>query len=143
MKPIYVIDTNVIFGAYVDADPYHEEAVAILEKIDTPYNVPVLALAEIAHFLNERGGQNAEIGLVQAIINQEIRPVYFEDQWERVQFFAEKYKDRKMGVTDSTVLAVAERLFTTSVVSMDQRDLGGVQFQSGEFIQLISFANQV
>lgn len=139
---IYVVDTNVIFGAYVESDSRHRQAVEILEKIEPPYNVPVLALAEIAHFLHERGGANAELGLLQAILDEEIRPVYFDDQWELAHHFADKYKDRDLGVTDSTVLAVAERLFTTCVVSMDQRDLAGVILSNGEPLNLISFSNQ-
>ncbi|NWL13333.1 hypothetical protein DM793_18875 [Paenarthrobacter nitroguajacolicus] len=140
---LVVVDANVLIAAYVAEDSRHEEAVNIIAKLGTPLLVPVLALAEVSYFIDRNVGPEAELDFIQAVVDKEISPVYFEDDWSRIYDLAERYVDRRLGASDAAVVVSAESLHTTRIASMDQRDLSGVQMSNGDYVDLISFGSQV
>lgn len=137
------MDANVLIAAYIDSDERHDEATSIVVSLGTPLYVPVLVLAEVSYFIDKKLGAEAEVDFIQAVVDREIQPVYFEDQWPRVLELASLYSDRSLGAADASVIASAERLFTSRVSSMDRRDLEGIRLSNGEYVDLVSFASQV
>ncbi|WP_350004375.1 PIN domain-containing protein [Pseudarthrobacter sp. WHRI 8279] len=140
---LVVVDANVIIAAYINSDDRHLQAAEIVTAIGAPLYVPVLALAEASYFIDRELGAEAELGLLEAVVDREIVPVYFEDQWERVLELAQTYKSRRLGASDAAVVAAAERLLTSRIASLDQRDLQGIQLADGNYVDLISLSSQL
>ena len=140
---IFIVDANVLIAASNTKETKHEEARNILEAIGAPYYVPVLVLAEVSYYLETKVHGDAELGLLKSIIQGDIIPVYFEDQWDDVLEYSLRYSDRQLGASDASVLCAAKRLATNRIVSMDQRDLSGLQLSEGRYVDLISYAHQI
>lgn len=116
---LVVVDANIIVAALVKSDTNHERAVLYLEGLPKPLYVPILALSEIAHLLENRIGPHAEMKFVEAIINDEIRPVYFDDRWDDVGLLARTYLDSALGLVDASVVVTAASMGTRAIATDD------------------------
>lgn len=67
-------------------------------------------------------GPEGELGLYSAIIDTtlSIEPLTPAD-WERIRTLVDRYRDLPLGGSDASLVAIAERLNTTSVATLDHR----------------------
>jgi predicted nucleic acid-binding protein len=54
------------------------------------------------------------------------------DDYERMADLVERYADWPLGVTDASVIAIAERLGVTKVATLDRRHFGPIQPRHSE-----------
>lgn len=130
-----VVDAGPIF-AYLSADdPDHAAAIALLENYDGELVIPQLVLAEVSYFINTRvkravgakRAAEAELGLLEDIQGGAftVEPVRTQD-WSRVAELVGQYRDFPLGITDASVMAIAERLDTPRIATLDSRHFRAV-----------------
>lgn len=113
------MDTNILVGLLVSRDQHHEDCKAIFETLPKPVIVHVLTIAEIAHFLEDRVGPEAEFRFLQQVREgTELLPYYEADEWDDICGLAEKYLSSKLGTIDAAVMIAAEQT-GASVASKD------------------------
>ncbi|HMQ26603.1 MAG TPA: PIN domain-containing protein [Acidimicrobiales bacterium] len=123
-----IVDTGVLVAAADRGDAHHERCAALLADAMDDLIVPVLAVAEVAHFLGRRLGSAQELAFVGAVLegDLDVEPVEVED-WPRITELVRDYADLGLGTTDASLVAAAERLGETVVASLDHRHLATVR----------------
>ena len=85
-----------------------------------------MVVAEATYFVGTRLGANAEAEFLRGIAMLEVEAPLAED-WPRMAALVERYANFPLGGTDASVIALAERLGTTVVVTLDRRHFGAVK----------------
>ena len=84
-----------------------------------------MVIAEVSYFLSVRAGSSTEARFLRGISRFEIEAPR-ADEWLRIADLVEQYADFALGATDASVIALAERLNTDLVITLDRRHFGAV-----------------
>jgi len=85
-----------------------------------------LVVAEVTYMLGRRAGPQAEAGFLRGLRELDVEAPSPED-YPRIAELVEQYADFPLGGTDASVIALAERLDTDLVITLDRRHLGAVR----------------
>ena len=118
-----VADSGAIYGLYDRRDVHHAALRKAIEKERDTLFLPAPILGEIDYLLRVRLG-NAALLRFLADIQQGafmVEPVSLADL-RRCAALIGKYDKVDLGLADASVVAVAERLKTDRILTVDQRD---------------------
>jgi len=123
-----VADTGPLYALVDGDDAWHKRVVEWWRKNREPVVVPVCVLPEVCYLLHTRISQQAEAAFVRAITDGEfvIESLESEDI-VRAETLVRKYADLDLGFVDATVIATAERLDATEVLTTDRRHFSAVR----------------
>lgn len=102
-----LVDTGPIVAVINDRDDHHQECKYLLKRRRGTY-------AELAFLSDVRAGRYTLIESLSADL-------------ERIAELVAKYDDLPLGTVDASLIALAERLNITTVVTIDRRDFGIVR----------------
>lgn len=88
--------------------------------------IPALVVAEVTYMVGRRLGATAEAGFVRGLADFDVEAPTPED-WPRIAELVEQYADFPLGGVDASVVALAERLGTDLVVTLDRRHFRAVR----------------
>lgn len=123
-----IADTGPLY-ALVDADDeWHGRVVEWWRANRDPVVVPVCVLPEVCYLLHTRISQQAEAAFIRAVAKGEfvVEPLEPADI-TRAAMLVGKYSDLELGFVDATVIATAERLDATEVLTTDRRRFSAVR----------------
>ncbi len=82
-----------------------------------------MVIAETAYLMDRELGPHAESLLYQSIIDGGllVEPLTGED-WQRVRELVLQYADLRLGGTDASLVALAERLGVSRIATLNHRD---------------------
>lgn len=133
-----IADSGAVYGLYDRRDASHAGLRAALEKIRDLIILPAPILGEIDYLLRLRLGNTALLRFLADI--QEgafvIESVTTGDL-RRCAGLIEKYRDLDLGLADASVVAVAERLGTDRILTVDQRDFRVIRSAHGRPFHLL------
>jgi uncharacterized protein len=118
---VIVVDTSVIV-AYMNAvDDAHEHVATWLDNVDDDLATTPLIVAEVDHLVGARGTPAA----LSALRSDLAAGAYLVEWWpgaiaSTVQV-AERYADTHLGLADASLVALAERLGTIEIATLDER----------------------
>ena len=116
------LDTGVILAVADTRDPDHAACVALMEGSTDEFVVTGLIVAEAAYLLMKKLGPGAEVAFARSIANGELSVAELTAaDWERVADLCETYADLPLGMSDASLIAVAERLGSAAVATLDRR----------------------
>lgn len=117
-----LVDTNVLVAAARTADTNHDAAARLLETLNEPLLVPPTVLAEVCYLLNEWSGPDTEARFLR-----DFRPGGLQlaelttADVARMADLVERYADLRLGWTDASLVAIAERLRIERIATFDRR----------------------
>lgn len=117
-----LVDTNVLVAAARTADTNHDAAARLLETLNEPLLVPPTVLAEVCYLLNEWSGPDTEARFLR-----DFRPGGLQlaelttADAARMADLVERYADLRLGGTDASLVAIAERLRIDRIATFDRR----------------------
>lgn len=122
-----IADTGAIYAHYDADDSFHEPMRQLVEQHAGQIILPAPLIVEIDYLLGKLLGVDAEIDFVTDMING-VFQVYPTDSGllERCRELMERYRDLKLGLADTLVMATAERLAIYQVMTVDQRHFRAV-----------------
>lgn len=130
-----VCDTSALLAA-IDADQrFHEAARVSVESERGPLVLSPFVLAELDYFTLSRFGVDAEIALLSDVASgaYELVPIDRGDV-ERAMEVIDQYHDLGIGLTDASIVVLAERLDTRRVFTLDRRHFDALRpLQGGRF----------
>jgi len=133
-----VADSGAVYGLYDRADGSHAALRAAVEKARDLIVLPAPALGEIDYLLRLRLGNRALLRFLADI--QEgafiVEPVTMADL-RRCAALIDKYGDLDLGLADASVAAVAERLGTDRILTVDLRDFRVLRSARGKPFRLL------
>jgi predicted nucleic acid-binding protein len=133
-----VADSGAIYGLYDRRDASHERLRAAIEAARDRIIVPAPTLAEIDYLLRARLGNAALLSFLKDI--QEgafaVESVSLADL-RRCAALITKYNNLDLGLSDASVVAVAERLGVNRILTVDERDFRTLRSVHGKSFRLL------
>jgi uncharacterized protein len=133
-----VVDAGPLVAAAARRDRNHERCVALLSQATRPLIVPALVVTEVAYFLTDRIGHEAELAFARSIRDGElsVEPVEPAD-WPRIAELLLEYADLPLGIVDASVVAACERLAVATLATLDGRHFAVVRPRHREALTLV------
>lgn len=121
---IALADTSFVIAVFDLNDQFHERSLAIYRS-HQPIYLPQSTLAEIGYFLTKRYGNLTAALFLARLPQTRYRLVALVDEdIARSAEILEKYADSRVDFVDATIAAIAERLNSTRILTLDRRDFG-------------------
>jgi len=125
---LILVDTGPLYAMADRDDGWHDRVVKFLEESRDEIVIPVTVLPEAAYLLATHLGSQAERRLLQSIVNGEmtVEEITFQDLQRSLELL-HRYEKARIGLVDATVVAIAERLKITRLLTTDRRDFSLVR----------------
>ena len=121
-----IVDSGPLYAAVDRGDDDHARCVDVLARGDLDLVVPALVVAEVTYMVGRRLGPNVEATFLRSLERVDVEAPAPQD-WARIGELVEQYHEFPLGGTDASVVALAERLGTDVVVTLDRRHFAAVQ----------------
>jgi predicted nucleic acid-binding protein len=121
-----IVDAGPLYAALDEDDAHHGRCAAQLLRSDLELVFPTLVVAEVTYFAGRRLGASVEASFLRTLADLDVRAPLPED-WSRIAELCEQYADFPLGGTDASVIALAERLDTDVIITLDRRHFGAVR----------------
>lgn len=105
-----VIDTGVLVSIADTTDPHHDACAVLLQNETEQLVTTAMVIAETAYLLDRDLGPRAEALLYQMILDGDLHvDVINIADWQRIHQLVMTYADLRLGGTDASLIALAER----------------------------------
>jgi predicted nucleic acid-binding protein len=122
---LVTLDTSAVVALLDHRDKNHSAIIEVVKSSVGNLIIPVPVLSEIAHFVERDLGQATLVALLVDIKSGAFQIDCCDGDWTRVTELIQKYADFPLGLSDSIVIACAER-HGGNVATFDQRHFGVV-----------------
>ena len=123
---IAVVDSGPLYAAADLDDADHDAVLTALENDDVHLVVPTMVVAEVTYFIRSRLGAAAEAHFLAGLADMDVEAPSPAD-WLRIAELVEQYADFPLGGIDASVIALAERLGASTIVTLDRRHFSAVR----------------
>lgn len=117
-----ILDTSGLLAAVDSGQRLHHAARETLEGASGPLLLSPFVLAELEHLLATRVGRAAQLALLSEVARGAYRlePFTTADVAEAVAVI-ERYADLKLGLTDASIVVLADRHNALDILTLDER----------------------
>lgn len=133
---IAVVDSGPLYAAADLDDDDHDAVVDTLARDDLHLVIPTMAVAEVTYFIGSRLGPAAEASFLAGLADMDVEAPSPGD-WARIAELVKQYADFPLGGTDASVIALAERLGTPTIVTLDRRHFSAVRSKHCDGLTLL------
>jgi predicted nucleic acid-binding protein len=117
-----IMDTGIIYALADRHDAWHHRAIVWLASFKGRLVVPVTVVPEACYLLNKHLFPDAEAAFVRSLANGELKLERVDEaDMSRALDILATYADANIGLVDATVVAVAERLKASTILTTDRR----------------------
>lgn len=122
-----IVDTGVLVAATDRTDPQHAACAELLTGESEPLVTTGMVIAETAYLLDRELGPAVEATLYESISDGQLQveALTIED-WQRVHDLVVQYADLRLGGTDASLIALAERHRQQRTATLNRRHFGVV-----------------
>ena len=131
-----IVDSGPLLAVANVHDRFHAPALSVLSRGDLDFVVPALCIAEVAHLLARDVGREAEAAFIARCASLDVRAPIAED-FIRMSAVMEQYFDFPLGAVDASVIAIAERLGASTIVTIDHRHFRAIRPKHVEAFTLL------
>lgn len=133
-----LVDTGVLLGAIDADDADHQAAVEVLDRYTGQLLVPATVIAETAWQVERNLGAEAEARFLEAVLAGELEVIDLtRTDYQRAVELIRRYADLRLGLVDSSIIAIAERLDITTIGTLNRRDFAVVRPNHTDSVELI------
>lgn len=123
-----LVDTGVLVAAADRTDPRHDACADLLNGETGGLVTSGLVVAEAAYLLDRELGPRVEALLYQSIIDGQLHvDTLTITDWRRVHHLVLTYADLRLGGTDASLVALAERHHERRIATLNRRHFGVVR----------------
>jgi uncharacterized protein len=135
---VIVADTSALLAFFNDKEPDHEAVRDAIDSQDERLLVSPFVVAELDHLLATRHGVDAELAVLGELAGgaYEIASIGADDLSTAARVVA-KYRDQDIGVTDASLVVLASRHRTRTIMTLDRRHFGVVRPLDGGRFRLL------
>jgi predicted nucleic acid-binding protein len=133
---IAIVDAGPLYASADLADADHDRSLEALQRPDLYLVIPTLVIAEVTFLIGRRLGSRAEGAFLRALADFDVEGPS-PDDWLRIADLVDQYANFPLGGTDASVIALAERLDTPTVITLDRRHLGAVRPKHCEALAIL------
>jgi predicted nucleic acid-binding protein len=136
MSRLAIVDAGPLYAAADADDADHAASVVALADPELRLVVPALVVAEATYFVGRRLGPAAEAAFLRGLSELDVEAPARED-FPRISELVETYANFPLGGTDASVIALAERLDASVIVTLDRRHFAAVSPAHREAFELL------
>lgn len=120
-----LVDTSGLYAMVYDREPHHPAVREFVAATDEALLIPVTVLPEADYLIAKRHGTRVELMMLRSIARRELAvegltPADLERSMELI----ERYADSDIGLVDASLVAIAERLRISRILTLDHRHFG-------------------
>lgn len=118
---------------YNAAEPAHQRVKAVVESATEPLIVSPFVIAELGYLLATKVGVTAELAVLRELGSgaYELPALTAADIAACAQI-VQKYGDQEIGVTDASLVLLAKRFDTRTILTLDRRHFGVLKSLQGK-----------
>jgi uncharacterized protein len=117
-----IVDTSALLAFFDRSEPDHDAVVQQLLATDELLTVPPFVVAELDYLVATRLGTSAELGVLEELAGGAWDlPCITTADLVAARRVVAQYADQAIGVTDASIVVLADRLGTTSIATLDRR----------------------
>ncbi len=133
-----VLDTSFLFALTDLTDRNHDRVLAVVQSINEPLLLPSVVLPEVCYLIASRLGHQV---MRKFIANLVVSGIQIESvtatDLERVNQILEQYADSQLDFVDAVIIAIAERLGITRVLTLDRRDFSIMRPRHCDYFEIL------
>lgn len=116
-------DTGGVYALLDRSDSWHERVVEYWARHAEEIRLPEPILAEVCYFVGKALGTGAENAFVRAIADGEflLEQMVADEDIPRAADLMQTYRDAAIGFVDSAIVATAERIDSSTLLTTDRR----------------------
>lgn len=123
-----VADTSAVFALLDQADSHHAALHRLFTETGDRWVLPWAILPEVDYLAANRLQQGARLHFLDALVSGELQIEWGASvDLRRANQIDRRYSELGLGLVDSTVVAIAERLRAAAIVTLDLRHFGAVE----------------
>jgi predicted nucleic acid-binding protein len=117
-----LVDTSGLLALTDVKGASHVETRAYVAGSTESFLVPVTTLPEADYLITRRLGIRVELAMLRGVVSEPFRVEPFnEEDLRRCLELIEQYADSNIGLVDASIVAIAERLRITRILTLDHR----------------------
>ena len=133
-----VADTSGLLALFNRAEPQHEAMRRVVEGQPDPLVISPYVVAELDYLVATRLGVDAELEVLTELAGGAYHLTSIEEEDMRsVIRVIERYRDQDIGVADASLVVLASRYRTRSVLTLDHRHFSVVRPLDGGRFRLL------
>ena len=133
-----IADTSGLLSSFVESGPRHEAVVEWLEKRDPVVVVSPFVVAEVDYLVATRLGVKWELEVLRELAGGAYQLVTMDaGDLEAATDVVERYRDLGIGITDASLVVLADRYSTRTILTLDRRHFSVLRPLSGGRFNLI------
>lgn len=133
-----LLDTSGLFSAIDGGQPAHERAKEAIRAEPGPLVLSPFVLAEVDYFILTRMTSAEEIVLLDEVAAGVFDLARFDaDDIAKARAVIERYSDLDLGLTDASIVVLAERYDTNRVLTLDERHFRALRTLDGKPFTLL------
>lgn len=118
----YLLDTGFLYALLNRSERQHEAVLAAAQTIHEPIILPLPAITEVAYLLLRDVGSEALADFIESLASTDLIIESPQPQdYHRAAEIIRQYADAHVDFVDTLIVAIAERLSITQVLTLDQR----------------------
>ena len=127
-----IVDTSALLAFFDTDEPDHRAVSTVLNGATEPLAVSPYVLAELDYLVASRLGVAAELAVLGELAGGAWDlPAMDADDLAKASSIIERYGDQEIGVADASIVVLADRYRTRTIVSLDRRHFDVVRPLSG------------
>lgn len=127
-----MLDTSVVVAFMNRRDDDHERVAAWMETAEEDLVTTPLVVAEIDHLVTRGGGQTAALAFYEDLAAGAYLVEWWSEAVSETVDAARKQRALGLGLADGSLLALAARLQTTRIATLDERHFRVIRPLTGE-----------
>ncbi len=118
-----LLDSGFLFASLNASESEHPETIHVLGNIREPIVLPIPAITEVAYLLARDISNEAAADFIASLAATELTlEIPRQEDYARSAEILRQYSDAKLDFVDTIIVAIAERLNITRVLTLDRRD---------------------
>jgi uncharacterized protein len=135
---VLIVDTGPLLATADRADKDHVACRELLENDEGPLVTTAMVIAAAVYLIDRQLGAKAEASLYASITEGQIEVADLDiNDWQRIQDLVTTYADLRLGGTDASVIALAERRGTSRIATLNRRHFAVVRPRHVDAFELL------
>jgi predicted nucleic acid-binding protein len=131
-----VVDAGPLYATADADDEHHEACRTVLSRADLRLVVPALVIAEATYFVGRRLGAGAEAAFLHGLGSLDVEGPA-RDDFPRIGELVARYANFPLGGTDASLVALAERIGASILITLDRPHFAAVKPRHIEAFELL------
>ena len=133
-----IADTSGLLALFNRSEPAHGAVVAALDESEDQLVISPYVIAELDYLIATRVGVAAETAVLEELAGGAyVLPSFGERDLAAAVRVVAEYSDLGIGIADASIVVLAERYTTTTILTLDRRHFGALRPETGDSFTLL------